>query len=95
MTSWPELTAEVLSASEGYDSIWGITLVPLTTAEGENAETAKPDFHTLLILQKFLRANAGDVTKAFEQLKDTMVWRKSFFGLYSLYCSSQSTLLIS
>ena len=35
-------------------------------------------FHTKLILQKFLRANANDVPKAREQLLKTLKWRKEF-----------------
>lgn len=128
--TWPELKAdhpiiklhqklpEILTASEGYNSIWGLTLIappaaepsaisatpPATTSTpppadaaaptpeaGVAAETAsvasadkkpvpQPTFGTALILQKFLRANANDVAKAFSQLKDTMVWRKGFFS---------------
>lgn len=36
------------------------------------------EFHTKLILQKFLRANENDLTKATEQLQDTLKWRKEF-----------------
>ena len=35
-------------------------------------------FHTKLILQKFLRANADDIAKAKQQLLDTLKWRKQF-----------------
>lgn len=42
--------------------------------------TEQPPFHTALILQKFLRANSNDLAKAYSQLKDTLVWRKSFFS---------------
>jgi len=119
--TWPELKddhriiklhqklPEILTASEGYNSIWGLTLIappaaepittappaadaaPSTTEAGVAAETApvasadkkpvpQPTFGTALILQKFLRANSNDVSKAFSQLKDTMVWRKGFFS---------------
>ena len=40
-----------------------------------------------MILQKFLRANANDIPKAYSQLHDTLVWRKSFFS----GASSEST----
>ncbi|KAI5843597.1 phosphatidylinositol transfer protein SFH5, partial [Tricharina praecox] len=110
--TWPELKAdhpiiklhqklpEILTASEGYNSIWGLTLIappaaepsaisatpPATTSTPPPADAAAPTpeagptFGTALILQKFLRANANDVAKAFSQLKDTMVWRKGFFS---------------
>lgn len=35
-------------------------------------------FHTLLILQKFLRANAGQVNAASSQLLGALKWRKEF-----------------
>ncbi|KAA8909415.1 CRAL-TRIO domain-containing protein [Sphaerosporella brunnea] len=89
--SWPSLSAEhpiiqlfkkvpeVLTASAGYNELWGLTLAgPTTESSGDSVE--QPTFSTALILQKFLRANANDQGKAFSQLKDTMVWRKSFFG---------------
>ncbi|KAI9757774.1 MAG: Non-classical phosphatidylinositol transfer protein (PITP) [Chaenotheca gracillima] len=40
--------------------------------------TPQPPFHTLLILQKFLRANENDVEKAATQLTSTLKWRKEF-----------------
>ncbi|CCX33175.1 Similar to Phosphatidylinositol transfer protein SFH5; acc. no. Q0V0B0 [Pyronema omphalodes CBS 100304] len=89
--TWPELKAEhpiivlfrqlpeILTASEGYNEIWGVEIsAPKAEASDETVE--QPNFATALILQKFLRANANDNQKAFSQLKDTMVWRKSFFG---------------
>jgi len=107
---------EILAASEGYNSIWGLTLIAPPVAAEPTAATAttaiaavppsavaapteaglaadsasvasadkkpvpQPTYGTALILQKFLRANANDVSKAFSQLKDTMVWRKGFFS---------------
>lgn len=35
-------------------------------------------FSTLLILQKFLRANQGQINKACEQLLGALKWRKEF-----------------
>lgn len=52
--------------------------------EGEEVKPVEPveqpTFATALILQKFLRANANNVPKALSQLKDTLIWRKSFFS---------------
>lgn len=48
-----------------YDEVYGV-------------ELNKPNFHTKLILQKFLRANANDVEKARAQLLVTLQWRKEF-----------------
>ncbi len=42
------------------------------------AEAAETPFTTTLVLQKFLRANANDIDKAAEQLKNTLQWRKEF-----------------
>lgn len=74
---WPETDAEhpltkffesvgALTEEADHSEIWGITLSP------SNA------FHTKLILQKYLRANANDLTKAKEQLLETLKWRKQF-----------------
>ena len=37
-----------------------------------------PDFYTKLVLQKFLRANANNVDKAYDHLLATLKWRGSF-----------------
>lgn len=50
----------------GHSEVYGIDLA-----------TASP-FLQKLILQKFLRANADDVDKAYSQLVGTLKWRKSF-----------------
>jgi hypothetical protein len=75
--AWPAIDAEhplskflghlpeILNECDHYE-IYGVTLVP----EG--------NFHTKLILQKFLRANANDIEKAKEQLSRTLKWRKEF-----------------
>lgn len=74
---WPETPAEhpltkffetfeELVKESGHNEVFGVTL-----------SKDKP-FHTKLILQKFLRANANDLTKAKEQLLDTLKWRKEF-----------------
>lgn len=74
---WPETDAEhpltkffeavgTLTEEADHNEVWGIKLSP------SNA------FLTKLILQKFLRANANDLTKAKEQLLDTLKWRKQF-----------------
>ncbi|KAL9081049.1 MAG: hypothetical protein Q9157_000365 [Trypethelium eluteriae] len=49
-----------------YDEVYGIRL------DHSGA------FHNKLILQKFLRANANDVSKARAQLLETLKWRKEF-----------------
>lgn len=56
----PEITKSV-----AYSEMWGVQL-------------ADPETHvpTKVILQKFLRANAGDVAAAEKQLKDALEWRK-------------------
>jgi hypothetical protein len=78
---WPELLEthplslfledlpEILKSTE-HNEVYGVTLKSTTGAT--------PDFHTLLILQKFLRANLNDLTKAKEQLTNTLKWRKEF-----------------
>lgn len=74
---WPETPAdhpltkfyasfEELTKQAEYAEVYGITL-----------STTSP-FHTKLILQKFLRANANDLEKAKQQLLETLQWRKSF-----------------
>ncbi len=72
---WPELSLEhplsqlasqlpSILDKAGYNEVFGVRL-----------ERDAP-FHTKLILQKFLRANANDVTKAREQLTKTLEWRR-------------------
>ncbi|KAG9589324.1 phosphatidylinositol transfer protein SFH5, partial [Aureobasidium melanogenum] len=56
----------------GYAEMYGIELAA-PTEEGKAAP-----FSTLLILQKFLRANQGQVNKACEQLLGALKWRKEF-----------------
>jgi hypothetical protein len=74
---WPETPAEhpltkfydlfeELVKEAGHDEVYGIIL------------SKEEPFHTKLILQKFLRANANDLQKAKEQLLDTLKWRKAF-----------------
>ncbi|ORY14820.1 CRAL-TRIO domain-containing protein [Clohesyomyces aquaticus] len=55
-----------LTEEAGYDEVYGIQL------------RKEDPFRTKLILQKFLRANAGEVEKAREQLVGTLKWRKEF-----------------
>ncbi|KAF2139343.1 uncharacterized protein K452DRAFT_75484 [Aplosporella prunicola CBS 121167] len=74
---WPELSddhplakmckdlPELITKADGANEVYGITL-----------DGANPTFHTKLILQKFLRANANDLPKAKEQLVNTLKWRK-------------------
>jgi len=53
-----------LAKSNGHPEIWGVTL-------------ADPETHipTQIVLQKYLNANDGDVTKAKDQLTKTLEWR--------------------
>lgn len=74
---WPEIQASsplhklltdlpsILKDAD-YDEVYGLTI------GGSNT------FHTKLILQKFLRANANDLAKAKEQLLATLKWRKEY-----------------
>lgn len=74
---WPELAdthplsqfngkLDSILAEAAHDEIYGITL-----------STVSP-FHRNLILQKFLRANSNDVSKASAQLLSALKWRKSY-----------------
>ena len=80
---WPKLSADhplsqlaeqipAILKEADYDEVFGVHLQ-------EDAP-----FHTKLILQKFLRANANDVPKAREQLLNTLKWRKEFQPLSTL-----------
>lgn len=53
-----------VAKANGHPEIWGVTL-------------ADPDTHipTQIVLQKYLNANDGDVTRATEQLTKTLEWR--------------------
>ncbi|RPA98410.1 CRAL/TRIO domain-containing protein [Choiromyces venosus 120613-1] len=48
--------------------MWGVTL-----------STDPEDFHTKLILQKFLRGNKNDVAAAEKQFVETIKWRRGYF----------------
>lgn len=65
LTKFYEAIEELTKEAE-HDEVWGIKLSPTNP------------FLTKLILQKYLRANANDLTKAKEQLSDTLKWRKEF-----------------
>jgi hypothetical protein len=75
--AWPETGPEhpltkfcealpSLLTEAGHAEVYGVNLTP------------EAPFHTRLILQKFLRANSNDLTKAKQQLLDTLKWRKEF-----------------
>ncbi|KAK4964174.1 Phosphatidylinositol transfer protein sfh5 [Elasticomyces elasticus] len=81
-TDWPNLSSdhplallcaelESIIAEADYCEVYGIELNP-------PIESSPAKFATLLILQKFLRANANDVSKARAQLLGTLKWRKDF-----------------
>ncbi|KAF2717084.1 CRAL/TRIO domain-containing protein [Polychaeton citri CBS 116435] len=55
----------------GYSEMYGVELK--AAAEGQSTPHT-----TLLILQKFLRANANDIPKAQEQLTSALSWRKAY-----------------
>ena len=76
-SAWPETAAdhpltkfyeafEALVSQTGHDEVYGIKL------------SKSDEFHTKLVLQKFLRANANDLEKAKQQLLETLIWRKEF-----------------
>lgn len=76
-SAWPETAAdhpltkfydtfEELVKESGHNEVYGVTL------------SKSSEFHTKLILQKFLRANANDLDKAKQQLLETLKWRKEF-----------------
>ncbi|KZM26374.1 Non-classical phosphatidylinositol transfer protein (PITP) [Ascochyta rabiei] len=76
-SAWPETAADHpltlffealddLVHQSGHDDVYGVKL------------SRSNEFHTKLILQKFLRANANDLDKAKQQLLDTLKWRKDF-----------------
>jgi phosphatidylinositol transfer protein SFH5 len=92
--AWPELRedhplAQLLAklpdllSKSGHDEIYGIRLKT-------KSEPGNPDFHTLLILQKFLRANQNDLLKAEDQLFKTLQWRKQFDPIVAMNETFQS-----
>lgn len=72
LESLPEIIESV-----DYDELWGHQL----RANGDyyDEQIAK------VLLNKFLKANANDLTKAQEQLKNTLEWRKEFRPLYAAF----------
>ncbi|KAF1837325.1 hypothetical protein BDW02DRAFT_566172 [Decorospora gaudefroyi] len=74
---WPE-TAPDHPLTKFYDEFEAL-VSEASHKEVYGIELTKSDpFHTKLILQKFLRANQGDLEKAKKQLLDTLVWRREF-----------------
>ncbi|KAK6442393.1 Non-classical phosphatidylinositol transfer protein (PITP) [Oleoguttula sp. CCFEE 5521] len=65
------LQVDQITAEADHNEMYGIMLQP--TKEGD-----KPSHTTLIILQKFLRANAGDLPKAKTQLLEALNWRKQY-----------------
>lgn len=58
---------DILSTA-AHSRIWGIELL----------STSPPAFSTLLVLQKYLRSNSGDVALAKTKLTETLAWRSEF-----------------
>ena len=54
-----------LARSHGHPEVWGVSL-----ADPENHVPSQ------IVFQKYLNANDGDLTKAKDQLKKTLDWRK-------------------
>jgi phosphatidylinositol transfer protein SFH5 len=52
----------------GHDEMWGVKLA--------GASTTEPSVPVSIVIQKFLNANEGDLTKAIEQLKAALKFRK-------------------
>lgn len=48
------------------------------TPVANDLPSSTPPHTTFVILQKFLRANEGDLTKAKSQLLEALKWRKSY-----------------
>jgi hypothetical protein len=81
-----------LIAEAGYSEMYGVELSapleeyihPSYPSLNQSNELTRlhrgkaAPFSTLLILQKFLRANQGQVNKASEQLLGALKWRKEF-----------------
>ena len=74
---WPE-TAPDHPLTKFYDAFEAL-ITEAQHNEVYGIELSKSNaFHTKLILQKFLRANQNDLTKAKAQLLETLKWRKTF-----------------
>lgn len=84
--AWPELAEDhplskfcsdldSIRSTADYHEVYGVDI------------SDSNSFHTKLILQKFLRANANDLEKAKEQLLGTLKWRKEFQPLDQLKVS--------
>jgi hypothetical protein len=82
--AWPELAddhplrqlqarLDAILADAGHSEIWGVSL----------SAAAPVPFATTLVLQKYLRANAGNVDKAAAQLTATLKWRREFRPLHA------------
>jgi phosphatidylinositol transfer protein SFH5 len=59
----PDIIKEV-----GHDEMWGVSLA--------GASTTEPTVPVSIVLQKFLNANEGDLTKGIDQLKAALLFRK-------------------
>ncbi|KAL7270073.1 Non-classical phosphatidylinositol transfer protein (PITP) [Rhizina undulata] len=75
------ILADLIEISD-HTEIWGVKLIapPPPTTDSEESinlveSQALPPFTTILILQKFLRANGNDVLKALKHLSRTLEWR--------------------
>ncbi|KAL7275914.1 hypothetical protein RUND412_001104 [Rhizina undulata] len=60
-----------------YGKIWGIQLqAPRDNPDPRERADGLPPFHTLLVMQKFLRAYGGDWNVACWKLRDVLLWLK-------------------
>ncbi|OBW65298.1 MAG: Uncharacterized protein AUREO_046420 [Aureobasidium pullulans] len=77
-----KVNAAVLKSGSDWDDLpEGHVLLRFSAELGDIIKEAggqPAPFHTLLILQKFLRANAGQVNAASSQLLGALKWRKEF-----------------
>jgi hypothetical protein len=68
----------ILDSTGGYNEMYGVHLHP---ASPSTTNIIPPPIPTLVILQKFLRANENDLARAKDQLTAALQWRKEYHPL--------------
>jgi hypothetical protein len=72
LTQFGNELPEILESTGGYNEMYGVHL------KGAEGSTTPPPIPTLVILQKFLRANENDLARAKDQLTSALKWRSEY-----------------
>jgi hypothetical protein len=73
LTQFGNELSTIIESAGGCDEMYGVHLKGV-----EESSTTPPPIPTLVILQKFLRANENDLARAKDQLTSALKWRSEY-----------------